>query len=787
MSLKPFQIRDLHEGISGGAEGKLVGFSSAPGIVQISASEYDNLADSHPRARLTYLDEDDGDQITVGSSLELSQRLDEALGAEPPLVPTESSEDSPSPMHIFDIRRSNSVTELWKKYEIKGSRPQASESVDTSSNIEPIPHVTATSTPGDESQPLLAAFEAELANILNAAEDSSEIRTQRSDPEPAPEQSTTGEQRTPHPAELLAAQILHHLVHGANIVQSELRSRWPDLQRQLHEAQRNIPENVIPSLQSMLATIETHMRTAYNNIPNSSRQWAENTYNAGRPVAENAAENLRTMASDFNQIGRTLFAAFESELSRFSLQEMNAATEGAAPTAPVSSTSTGPAISQQLVIVSIMIRRRMPPPDHRDLPNQNDSPYSLRTDPSHHFNNRFSRPYPPPPPPPPVGPAGFFTSHPPAPHYQPPWSFTPRPYGDPRHYGTGHFGHGPPHPGPAHAAAQPPAFYPFSSGAWPPRAPWYSPPEWNWQHKPGAKTGSEASLVSEADARNKTLFIGNVGFRVTEKTIRDVFAAKGFIVDVDLPMDSVSGKHAGFGYLKFPSFDAAIAGMQSLQGAHIDGHAINLEFSHSVPSQGIGHPQPRDTANQSPNETQDANDISSAKAPTSSDAELKKTPSIRRRKSVSFREPAKSEGNAIPHPLESLKTESESAGFTPAFDASIEIGAPTPRSFTLPILEGRASLSPDAQMSRFPPVSQFEAQVLADQQARRPSGSGKTTHQTSEVSGASSEPSNQNVSSTETHRVLVPESRHQRPFAGMNTSADVSWRAQRQSRKFLGP
>ncbi|KAJ5240165.1 hypothetical protein N7468_004784 [Penicillium chermesinum] len=724
MSLKPFQIRDLHEGISGGAEGKLVGFSSAPGIVQISASEYDNLADSHPRARLTYLDEDDGDQITVGytcliftcgkmsdfgffNRLDLHSSSPSALmkpwGPNPPLVPTESSEDSPSPMHIFDIRRSNSVTELWKKYEIKGSRPQASESVDTSSNIEPIPHVTATSTPGDESQPLLAAFEAELANILNAAEDSSEIRTQRSDPEPAPEQSTTGEQRTPHPAELLAAQILHHLVHGANIVQSELRSRWPDLQRQLHEAQRNIPENVIPSLQSMLATIETHMRTAYNNIPNSSRQWAENTYNAGRPVAENAAENLRTMASDFNQIGRTLFAAFESELSRFSLQEMNAATEGAAPTAPVSSTSTGPASEpasshsgqpsehQASNTTGQDMKSEFPgpgqptacdrvnhdsasnaAPDHRDLPNQNDSPYSLRTDPSHHFNNRFSRPYPPPPPPPPVGPAGFFTSHPPAPHYQPPWSFTPRPYGDPRHYGTGHFGHGPPHPGPAHAAAQPPAFYPFSSGAWPPRAPWYSPPEWNWQHKPGAKTGSEASLVSEADARNKTLFIGNVGFRVTEKTIRDVFAAKGFIVDVDLPMDSVSGKHAGFGYLKFPSFDAAIAGMQSLQGAHIDGHAINLEFSHSVPSQGIGHPQPRDTANQSPNETQDANDISSAKAPTSSDAELKKTPSIRRRKSVSFREPAKSEGNAIPHPLESLKTESESAGFTPAFDASIE-------------------------------------------------------------------------------------------------------------------
>lgn len=62
--LKPFQIRDLHEAPSqsqGGAS------TSSAGTVQISSTDYDDIATNHPRARLTYLDDDDedGDKITV--------------------------------------------------------------------------------------------------------------------------------------------------------------------------------------------------------------------------------------------------------------------------------------------------------------------------------------------------------------------------------------------------------------------------------------------------------------------------------------------------------------------------------------------------------------------------------------------------------------------------------------------------------------------------------------------------------------------------------------------------
>ncbi|KAF7171906.1 hypothetical protein CNMCM6106_006248 [Aspergillus hiratsukae] len=91
---------------------------------------------------------------------------------------------------------------------------------------------------------------------------------------------------------------------------------------------------------------------------------------------------------------------------------------------------------------------------------------------------------------------------------------------------------------------------------------------------------------------NAVLFIGNVGFNVSEKTIRDVFAAKGFLVDVHLPLDAETKKHAGFGYLHFPSIHAARAASEALQGTHIDGHSINLELSDHSPITSV-HPGQR--------------------------------------------------------------------------------------------------------------------------------------------------------------------------------------------------
>lgn len=61
----------------------------------------------------------------VGSSFELAQRLDDPVDIST-LSPSSRSRDDVTPMHVFDIRRSNSVTELWKNIERRSAMLRAS-------------------------------------------------------------------------------------------------------------------------------------------------------------------------------------------------------------------------------------------------------------------------------------------------------------------------------------------------------------------------------------------------------------------------------------------------------------------------------------------------------------------------------------------------------------------------------------------------------------------------------------------------------------------------------------
>jgi hypothetical protein len=142
-------------------------------------------------------------------------------------------------MHIFDIRRSNSVTELWKRFEDnvpkKDSDDQKNGMQATSKAIileeqheVPVPHITTSpSVSGDQPRSLMEAFEAELAEMLNNSE-SPEIRVPQYNSPPTTEPSTnTNSERSPHPVEILAAQVLEQLINGATMVQSEWRYKNP--------------------------------------------------------------------------------------------------------------------------------------------------------------------------------------------------------------------------------------------------------------------------------------------------------------------------------------------------------------------------------------------------------------------------------------------------------------------------------------------------------------------------------------------------------------------------------
>lgn len=88
--LNPFQIKDLYGSkpqekqtelaastrnlsqtvVDDGADGQPSQSKYRNGTVQLSSSDYDEIAATHPRARLTYMDDDDGEVITVSLLLE---------------------------------------------------------------------------------------------------------------------------------------------------------------------------------------------------------------------------------------------------------------------------------------------------------------------------------------------------------------------------------------------------------------------------------------------------------------------------------------------------------------------------------------------------------------------------------------------------------------------------------------------------------------------------------------------------------------------------------------------
>lgn len=634
-------------------------------------------------------------------------------------------------MHVFDIRRSNSVTELWKRFEgtlpghssvnEKNDLQNISQAVVSEDQHEVLASNAPTAPPVSEHEPrpLMEAFEAELADMLKAAESSEKAAPEPDMPGTAEPSASTNPRRPTHPVEVLATQVLGQLINGANMVQSEWRSKLPELQRQLQNAQRqfeaaqrSLPVNVEASLRTLLATVEAHLRTAFNNLPDGGKQMAEEAFQAGRPVAENAADGLRMMASELNEVGRTLFAAFENEFGRAG----STASTPSPNTPPSNPGAPGPFFDTSMNIGSAAPGPRRSdthPPSTFTSANMNEESTSSQPKSSEAAQ---------------AGTPLHGQSMPARQDYWTPPSWHSQVWNPYQHHNPPQ----PPHP-PLPPAPLPNFMY---WPQWPP-----APPRPQFKasrnfRRPSQVKSRERVKVSVA----KSLFIGNVGFKVTEKMIQDVFASKGFLVTVDLPLDTASGLHAGFGYVHFPSEHPAFAAMKALQGAVIDGHSINLELMDHPPIESVHSEQSTlITANQPLDDTQktyprvernDVNHVSSkghsaitgpfasslyAARPGASSEHGK---ADNHRNSVSFVDLTQNDGSKTQNDSSALlDSPSNDPAFSTQFpsllpETSAQHKSPSNNQGT----SSRSNPERRMEMSRFPPVSQWEAQLLATQQ-----------------------------------------------------------------------
>ena len=72
------------------------------------------------------------------------------------------------------------------------------------------------------------------------------------------------------------------------------------------------------------------------------------------------------------------------------------------------------------------------------------------------------------------------------------------------------------------------------------------------------------------------LFVGNLSFNATQDQIRDLFAAHGTVLEVDIIKDKFSGRPRGFGFVSMESKEGADAAVKALNGKDIDGRALTV-------------------------------------------------------------------------------------------------------------------------------------------------------------------------------------------------------------------
>ncbi|KAL8856906.1 MAG: hypothetical protein Q9178_006495 [Gyalolechia marmorata] len=109
--LPRFQIRNLQSPLGQPSTSLSHPASATQSVlVSIDTSVYDELIANCPPAALKYIDDEDGEVVRVGSSLELVQRLQDP-------VPTSNDHSSAiSPYHSFDIDHRIDIVAMWDRY-----------------------------------------------------------------------------------------------------------------------------------------------------------------------------------------------------------------------------------------------------------------------------------------------------------------------------------------------------------------------------------------------------------------------------------------------------------------------------------------------------------------------------------------------------------------------------------------------------------------------------------------------------------------------------------------------
>ena len=74
----------------------------------------------------------------------------------------------------------------------------------------------------------------------------------------------------------------------------------------------------------------------------------------------------------------------------------------------------------------------------------------------------------------------------------------------------------------------------------------------------------------------KKLYVGNLGYTVTDSELEQMFAAHGTVQSAQVVMDRDAGRSKGFGFVEMGSDQEAQAAIAALNGKEVDGRSLTV-------------------------------------------------------------------------------------------------------------------------------------------------------------------------------------------------------------------
>ncbi|KAL2441817.1 hypothetical protein ABEF95_016613 [Exophiala dermatitidis] len=281
----------------------LNGPHTSPAVVQITSHQYDQAVKSWPEVALIYLDDDDGEIVTVGSGLELEQRLDEPAKQstfripEALLTARATADDGDGMMHIFDIRRGHKSVAVWKKHEA-----ETTKKMDRVANSE---HGTISAAASSKSASGLGVSKSGLLKSDLSKSDLSNATSVKQTDGSAVVNTTSGQ-----PKQSKQSAQSEHSEQDSNSITSEPAKSSPPVEDASSSDLDNILFDVFSSLGSNLGPVADFLEATAQGL----RKVAEKKAGGEASPVEDVLTGFKSILSNVGELGLQFLSAVDREL-----------------------------------------------------------------------------------------------------------------------------------------------------------------------------------------------------------------------------------------------------------------------------------------------------------------------------------------------------------------------------------------------------------------------------------------------------------------------------------------